>query len=573
MKKLKLGGGLGRLAVAGMVAWLAISALPRDAAAAPTPEPTSTREGEAGTRTATVKRGGQELQTAGFAPATAPDGRPMRAGSLIVKFRKGAPEAARSEAHRAAGAQAAKSVAGTAERVQVEPGAVGTALASYRARRDVETAEPDYLFHKSFVPNDPRFSSQWNLSIISAPAAWDATHGSPGTRIAILDTGIHTRHPDIGSKVILEQNFSPSRFGADDLADHGTLVAGIASAATNNGVGIAGVGFDSPLLNGKVMDDFGVASTASVIAGLRWAADNGARSINPSLGRSGPCPSSLQEAIDYAWSAGAVIVAAAGNDGAGQSESPGNCQHVLSVAASDRSDQRAYFSNYGADVDLAAPGVDILSTDFRGGYEIVDGTSFSSPHVAGVAALVWSTAFGTSPTAVVDRILATADRVPGTGSFWTAGRVNAAAAMGASDLALAGFVDSPDPASVGQQVTFTTTVANRGPQASTATRLINKFDPSLEFVSAGASRGTGCAFKTAAQRSADLGRAIQLSRVACEAGALANGESVSMTVVMRATASSPSGGHSSVAKAKATAVGESDPNQNNNRVTETTTVR
>src|SRR5262249_4582434 len=145
-----------------------------------------------------------------------------------------------------------------------------------------------------------------------------------------------------------------------------------------------------------------------VASGITWAADNGAQVISMSLGGEGSCSQTLQAATEYAWNKGAVIVAAAGNggtDGVGDPapESPGNCNHVIPVAAIDQNDNRAPFSNYGLAVPLAAPGVNILSTNFVGTYGTVSGTSPATPHVAAVAALLWSTPYGTSNQAIVNR--------------------------------------------------------------------------------------------------------------------------------------------------------------------------
>lgn len=550
----------------GLVALLAVVAspwLPTQLAAAQAPDPVA--GAEPGTKVVAVQRGGRELQTPVFDPATAPDGRPMRAGSLVVTFRRDAAAATRAAAHQAAGALATRALAAGLERVQVEPSQVDSALAAYRARADVESAEPDYLLRAVFTPNDPGFPDQYGPLVISAPAAWDVTRGSPNVRVAILDSGIYSRHPDLQGKIVLEQNFGPSRFGPDDLTNHGTLVAGIVAASTNNGVGIAGVGFDTALLNGKVTDDQGSATTSAVIAGLRWATDNGARVINLSLGGSGPCPASVQAAIDAAWASGAVLVAAAGNDGVAQSETPGNCQHVLSVAATDRTDARASFSNYGPDVQLAAPGSRIVSTDYVGSYAIASGTSFSAPHVAGVAALVWAGPYGTSPSAVLDRILATADKIPGTGSFWTAGRVNAAAAVGRGATAdlVVGLSDAPDPVSTGSAVTYALRATNSGPAAATTVRLILRIPKTAGLAFRSDLSTAGCVLQPDDP-------VKQFRRVFCDRGALVAGATTSASLVFTA---GPAGRIDPiVGKAKLTTAGESDPNPANNRATETTTV-
>ena len=177
----------------------------------------------------------------------------------------------------------------------------------------------------------------------------------------------------------------------------------------------------------------GSGARSTIINGIVWAADHGAKVINMSLGFGTPalCAASMQAAVDYAWNKGVVIVAATGNEGAGGASEPGNCRHVISVAATDQNDQKASFSNYGPNVTVAAPGVSILSTDYVGSYVQKSGTSMASPHVAGLAALIWSTVYGTSNAAVESRIRETADAINGTGTLWSVygGRINAASAV------------------------------------------------------------------------------------------------------------------------------------------------
>ncbi|MCC6174957.1 MAG: S8 family serine peptidase [Chloroflexi bacterium] len=400
-----------------------------------------------GPGTVKIRRGGQSLPITLLDKTTGPNGRAVGAGRILVAFRGSAGAAAIGNVHRAAGTAAVEATRLPGVVVaRTRPDQLGRALATYRARPEVAWAEPDYVRRATLVPNDPRFDEQWALQKIQASAAWNATRSASSVRIAILDCGIYSSsslftmpngergHPDVRSKVVLEHDFTGSPYGADDFCDHGTLMAGVAAASTNNGIGIAGVGFDASLMNGKVLGDDGFGLDSWIASGIVWAADNGAQVISLSLGEDSPCGFTLQSAVDYAWNRGAVIVAAAGNGdangiGLAHAEAPGNCNHVLAIAATDPSDSRAVFSNYGDGVDLAAPGVSILSTDFIGGYHTVTGTSPATPHVAGVAALVWTTPAGTSNQSVVDQITQTADRIAGTGTLWQFGRLNAAGAV------------------------------------------------------------------------------------------------------------------------------------------------
>lgn len=373
---------------------------------------------------------------------------------LLVTMRSGVPADREQRVHAAAGGQVIRDIGAIPVRVvQVAPDRRDAALRIYRASPDVKAAEPDYMQAVAEVPNDPLYSQQWGLDKVEAPAAWDITHGSSAVKIAILDCGILSPssawgdtngypngHPDVGPKVVLENDWTGSPNGFDDFCNHGTHVAGIAAASTNNGIGVAGLGRDAMLLNGKVLDDSGSGFDSWVIEGIKWAADNGAQVINMSLGSPNPCGTALQTAVDYAWGKGVVIVAAAGNDGANMIGGPASCSHALAVAATDQGDQKPDFSDYGASVPVAAPGVNILSSNFVGQYESMSGTSMATPFVAGLAALVWTTPFGASNQAVVDRITQTADRIAGTGSLWAYGRINARKAVSGAAVSMQVFI-------------------------------------------------------------------------------------------------------------------------------------
>ena len=218
---------------------------------------------------------------------------------------------------------------------------------------------------------------------------------------------------------------------------HGTHVAGIAAAATNNGIGVAGVAWGAQIMPVKVLDEYGSGWLSDVAAGIVYASDQGAKIINVSLGGS-TLSQTLCDAVAYAsQTTGALVVAAAGNTG-GAVLYPAACDHVLAVAATDRADQRAYFSNLGPQVDLAAPGVDIYSTWYQSGlqasgYFTKSGTSMATPQVAGVAALVWSRWPTWTPDQVAQRLLDTALDLgePGWDAYTGWGRLDAAAAVGA----------------------------------------------------------------------------------------------------------------------------------------------
>ena len=302
------------------------------------------------------------------------------------------------------------------------------------------------------LPNDPLFPQQWGPVKVKAPEAWDITKGAPATVVAVLDTGVAPDHPDISPKITANQNFSGAPT-TEDRYGHGTHVAGIIAALMDNALGIAGLAPEVKIANVKVLNDSGSGQWSGVIAGILWAADNGSHVINMSLGGS-QGTQAVEDAINYAWSKGLVVVAAAGNSGSSTPSYPAFYTNCIAVAATDQNDARASFSNFGDWVDCAAPGVAIIATVPTGtcplcdatGYRNLSGTSMAAPHVAGLAALLYplmpdQNGDGRVNDEVRQRIEATADNigVPGIG----AGRINALAAVSLTPVptgAIAGVV-------------------------------------------------------------------------------------------------------------------------------------
>lgn len=318
----------------------------------------------------------------------------------------------------------------------------------------VEFAELDYVAEAFVTPNDPSFLNQWGLdntgqtikgvagtldADIDGPEAWNLYQGT-GVVIAVLDTGVDSGHPDLLGKISAEANFTDSNT-AGDRYGHGTHVAGIVAAVSNNGVGVTGGCPGCLLMNGKVLNDSGSGAYSWIASGITWAVDNGAKVINMSLGGSSPSKT-LEKAINYAWGKNVVVLAAAGNSGNQSKSYPGAYANVIGVAATDNKDKKASFSQYGNWVDVAAPGVNILSTTpthafylgtnygYQQGYDYLSGTSMATPMAAAVAGLIWSNpTYGTSNTAVRARLENTSERITGTGSYWIKGRINAADAV------------------------------------------------------------------------------------------------------------------------------------------------
>jgi thermitase len=359
----------------------------------------------------------------------------------LVKFR---PSVGELSAQRALAAQSL-TVAGTIPsldvlKVSVKPGQELEQIAALRSDPNVLYAEPNYVVHAAdTIPNDVYFDSQWGLSQIGAPAGWDYTTGDSSVTIAIVDSGIDLNHPDFtcpGKLTTARWNFVADNTNPDDDYGHGTHVAGIAAACSNNHTGVAGVSWGARLMPVKVLDANGNGDYARLAAGIAYAVDHGAKIINLSLG--GPDDSTtLANAVAYAYSHNRLLVAAAGNTG-GPVLYPAAYPQVLGVAATNEFDNLDGTSASGPQL-VAAPGVNIYSTypanvddpffPWCHGhfYCSLSGTSMATPHVSGLAALLWS--FDHSLTADRTRtiIQSTADALKDGSPGY--GRINAARAL------------------------------------------------------------------------------------------------------------------------------------------------
>jgi subtilisin len=265
------------------------------------------------------------------------------------------------------------------------------------------------------------------INQIKAPLAWDATRGK-GVKVAVLDTGIDFNHPDLAPNYKGGVSFVPDETTPMDHNRHGSHCAGIIGAALN-GLGVVGVAPAAYLYAVKVMSRSGSGNWSWLIAGLDWCTRNGIHVASMSLG--GTAPSAVQRMCDLAFSKGVLLVAAAGNSG-GPVEHPARYASVIAVSAIDAANQLAAFSCRGPEVELCAPGVDVLSTVPGGGYARLSGTSMACPHVSGAAALAWSThrfaPAGVALNVAVRRLLAsTADNlgIPGRDNNFGFGRVDA----------------------------------------------------------------------------------------------------------------------------------------------------
>lgn len=328
---------------------------------------------------------------------------------------------------------------------------------------EVEWAEPLYLREIVNTPNDPHFSTQYALKKVQAEAAWDISKGNSNIIIAIVDSGVDWTHEDLASNIwqnddqingvdddqngyvddIRGWDFggldgTPDNDPVEDSPTHGTHVAGIASAVTNNSIGIAGLGYNLTIMPVKTSrHDLGDEVIAYGYDGIIYAADNGADIINCSWGGFG-FSNAEQEAIDYAVSKGAVVVGAAGNDGVNEIIYPAAYKGVLSVGNTDENDIKNFSSNYGRDLDVCAPGSGIYSTWQSNTYTSLSGTSMASPLVAGLAGLVIDKFPNYTPLQVIEQIRVNSDYIDnlnsGKENMLGSGRINAHKALSNSDV-------------------------------------------------------------------------------------------------------------------------------------------
>jgi subtilisin family serine protease len=305
--------------------------------------------------------------------------------------------------------------------VRVAAGRVDGALRALRADPIVRYAQRDSVVQALRVPNDELWPSQWSPVKTNAVRAWDLTTGSSQVVVAVADTGVDPAQPDLRGKLVPGYDYVNGDSDPSDDNGHGTAVAGIIGADTNNELGVAGYCWHCLVMPVKVLGADGSGFMSTVAQGMVWATDHGARVINLSLG--GPTDDlTAGAAAQYALAHGVLVVAAAGNDGSTVIDYPAALPNVLSVSASDESDRLYGFSNSGS--ALAAPGEN-ATTAQGDGYELFLGTSSAAPVVSGIAALLFSEAPGATPNDVIQALETTAVPIPGV----IYGRVNAYGAV------------------------------------------------------------------------------------------------------------------------------------------------
>jgi len=333
----------------------------------------------------------------------------------------------------------------------------GVSLAELKKELAAESWVADislnYLAGAFRLPNDQHFGFQYALhntgqtivpavsytgtsgADIKALEGWDWSISSENVVVAVIDTGIHFQHEDLKNKIVPGYNFVHDNNHPQDDDGHGTMVASVIAAETDNNIGVAGVAWNALIMPLKALDSTGSGTYTAIALAIRYAADSGAAIINLSLG--GPVDSFiLRDACNYAAQKGVLLVAATGNDTAEVKYPAAYTELVLAVGASDAHDQLAVFSNYGPQVDLVAPGVYVLCAYFNKAnpentrsYAWASGTSLAAPHVSGAAALLMAIKPGLNASQVSALICYTADDVnrvnyPGKDDYMGYGRLN-----------------------------------------------------------------------------------------------------------------------------------------------------
>jgi len=406
--------------------------------------------------------------TPAHAQAPAP---PFVPGEILVKFKPGIAPEGKSAFIRQARLQAVRQFAVLdVQCLKVPDGQdVAAAIRACKADPSVQYAEPNYIYKASRLPDDPRYAELWGLdneadTDIDASEAWDRQTGNRRVLVAIIDTGVDYMHEDLQANMWRnpgESGAGRETNGADDDGNgfvddvfgwdfagndhdpkddngHGSHVAGTIGAVGNNAKGVVGVNWQSSLMALKFLSADGSGNAADAIEAILYATQNGARVLNNSWGGGG-FSQALRDAIDFANQHQVVFVAAAGNESSDNDRTPSypasyEVANVLSVAAVDRMGALATFSNFGrTTVDLAAPGVDILSSVPGNAYRSFSGTSMATPHVSGVAALVLAERPDASAREVLVRLAGSVRPVAALETTtWSGGRLDAADALSAA---------------------------------------------------------------------------------------------------------------------------------------------
>lgn len=336
--------------------------------------------------------------------------------AVVVAFDDGT----EARARRAAAASAGAVVTGRIRRLGLERWTVPAAsIGALRNAPGVAWVEPDHTLHVFDKPNDPLLARQWAYERLSFARAWKVEPGvSAPVLVGVVDTGVEETHPDLEGRLVAGRDFVNGDEFPDDEHGHGTGVSGIVAANTDNREGIAGMSWGAKIMPLQACSPNGSCSMSAVAQAIVWAAAHDAHVVNLSLGGAMPsCARTLQAAAAFAEARGTLLVAASGNSAqqGNPTAYPAACGGFMSVGATNAFDEWAMFSGYGPHVSVSAPGAAIMtawssetSPPATRGYALVDGTSFAAPHVAGLAALLWSRHPDWTPAQIRARIEQTA---------------------------------------------------------------------------------------------------------------------------------------------------------------------
>ncbi|MEJ5197500.1 MAG: S8 family serine peptidase, partial [Anaerolineae bacterium] len=343
-------------------------------------------------------------------PCADPSRPAYQAGEAIVGFRAGIAFDQAAALLGEYGASIKQVIADDTYLVTAADEEMAALLSALASRPEVRYAERNGIACAGLTPTDPDYHDPYLVyapQLLNAPLAWDYTTGYTTVTVAVVDTGVSLSHPEFAGRILPGWDFVNSDGDPSDDQGHGTHVAGIIAAAMNNGLGTTGLAPNVSILPVKVLNAAKSGTWANVSLGIRYAADHGAKVINLSLGGTTPS-TALLDAIRYALSKGALVIAAAGNNGSSAPFYPAYYDEVMAVSATDEYDEYWTISNYGSWIDVAAPGSSIWSTYWTtsnpNAYGFMSGTSMAAPHVSGLAALIWSVNPSLSPAEVRDII-------------------------------------------------------------------------------------------------------------------------------------------------------------------------
>ncbi len=371
---------------------------------------------------------------------------------------------------------------------------VDAVVGELKSHSSIRYAELKELHYPTVTPNDPGFTqaNQWSLFQVQAEQAWDISTGDANVVVAVTDNAINVDHPDLTNKMVAgwdsaENDNDPRPCGGNN-GFHGSHVSGIVGAETDNNSGIASIGWNVSVMPVKI----GRCSDGALTAGydgIIWAADNDADVINMSWGGGGSGTYG-QDVCDYAWNAGSILIAAAGNDNQSTQFYPAAYNNVVSVASTNQNDQKSGFSQYGTWIDISAPGSSILSTDQGTGYQTTQGTSMASPMVAGLVGLMKSAALNATNTDLINCLYSGADNIDAQNGSYIgqlgAGRINALNSMtcannfSAQDDAAIVEIISPGPSLCAAAFTPEVVLRNFGSNTLTSTTITYDWNGSTQ---------------------------------------------------------------------------------------------